>query len=139
MKRNIALGMALGSSGNAIEVPEDDMSQGETIETLKQKVDELTKAFQVLNSKLNDRRDDMEMGIPFVDTKENIPVGTTLVSHSQRGGLRFLTVTADGYYVGITKYDSLSAAAEAVSGVRRSGWTFWKLADGRTAKEAYKD
>ena len=44
----------------------------------------------------------------------------------------------DGYYIDNVKYYSLSAAAEAVSGVRRSGWTFWKLVDGTTVKEAFR-
>ena len=48
-----------------------------------------------------------------------------------------LSIKHDRYYIGTTGYDSLSSAAEAASGVRRSGWTFWKMPDGRTVKEAY--
>jgi hypothetical protein len=72
------------------------------------------------------------------ETKNRVPVGTTLIGKTKNLTF-FLTTTEDGYNVGTTKYDSLSAAAEAVSGCRRSGWTFWKLDDGRTAKEVFKD
>jgi len=70
-----------------------------------------------------------------------IPVGTVLIGMSK--GIPFwCVVKADGFHVGITKYDSLSAAAEGVSGVRRSGLTFWKFNDGnnsgRSIKEVYK-
>ncbi|RLI56702.1 MAG: hypothetical protein DRO87_07760, partial [Candidatus Thorarchaeota archaeon] len=53
------------------------------------------------------------------------------------GQMYILRPTPEGFRVGDQIYKSLSAAAEAVSGVRRSGWTFWKLPDGRTAKEAF--
>ena len=139
MSKKIALGMALGNSGEANEIPEESLSPEDQLDILKKKVEELTKAFHLLHSKVDKRPDEIDMGLPFIDEKQNIPVGTTLMSNSQRGGLRFLTVGADGYYVGSTRYDSLSAAAEAISGVRRSGWTFWKLTDGRTVKEVYKD
>jgi len=71
--------------------------------------------------------------------KDSIPVGISMIGLT-RFGPRILTVGEDGsYYVGPTKYNSLSAAAEGESGiVRKSGWIFWKLADGRTAKEAFK-
>jgi Zn-dependent M32 family carboxypeptidase len=50
-----------------------------------------------------------------------------------------LTVETDGTYkIGSKKFGSLSAAAKEVSGVRRSGWTFWKTAQGQTLKEAFK-
>ena len=70
--------------------------------------------------------------------KDNIPIGISMIGLTKFGP-RILTVTKNGYYIGTDKYNSLSAAAEAASGiVRKSGWVFWKLADGRTAKEAFK-
>jgi len=72
------------------------------------------------------------------EQKVEIPEGTTL--HCKTKGLSyFCQVKPDGFYVGETQYDSLSAAAEGISGVRRSGWTFWKLPNGKTVKEVYKD
>lgn len=78
---------------------------------------------------------------PKVDgaNKDGIPVGTVAIGITEKSQFKFyLTVLENGYQVGTKVYDSLSAAAEAVSKVRRSGWTFWKLMDGRTMKEAYK-
>jgi len=70
--------------------------------------------------------------------KDKIPIGISMIGLTKFGP-RILTVAEGGYYVGTTMYSSLSAAAEAESGIiRKSGWVFWKLADGRTAKEAFK-
>ncbi len=71
--------------------------------------------------------------------KDGIPIGTVCLGATEKSPfLYYLTVVVDGYVVGSHKFASLSAAAEAVSFVRRSGWTFWKLIDGRTLKEAYR-
>jgi len=65
-----------------------------------------------------------------------VPYDVLLVGITR--GIQYTLVrTPQGFRVGNTVYKSLSAAAEAVSGVRRSGWTFWRLPDGRTAKEAF--
>lgn len=70
---------------------------------------------------------------------DGIPVGTVCFGATEKSPFLFyLSVEQDGYAVGGKKYASLSAAAEDVSQVRRSGWTFWRLLDGRTLKEAYK-
>lgn len=71
--------------------------------------------------------------------KDGIPVGTICLGATEKSPfLYYLTVGAENYVVGLQSFASLSAAAEAVSHVRRSGWTFWKLPDGRTLKEAYR-
>jgi len=65
-----------------------------------------------------------------------VPYNVLLVGITR--GIQYTLVrTPQGFRVGNSVYKSLSAAAEAVSGVRRSGWTFWRLPDGRTAKEAF--
>ncbi len=70
--------------------------------------------------------------------RDGVPIGISLLGQS-RHGPRILSVTKSGYYVGPDEYQSLSAAAEAVSGiVRKSGWVFWKLPNGKSLKEAYK-
>jgi hypothetical protein len=69
--------------------------------------------------------------------KDGIPVAMPLFGESTKGGKSFLTVHQDRYKIGDKEYDSLSAAAEAVSGVRRSGWTFWKTPEGKSVKEAF--
>ena len=73
------------------------------------------------NSNLN--KDGLPLYIHFMGVSRGVPY--------------VLLVRPDAYYVGTTPYATLSAAAKAVSGVRRSGWTFWKLPDGRTVKEAF--
>lgn len=69
--------------------------------------------------------------------KDGLPFFINLIGVT-RGTPYVLSVMPDAYYVGNRPYASLSAAAKGVSGVRRSGWTFWKLPNGRTAKEAFK-
>jgi len=71
------------------------------------------------------------------ENKVEIPEGTVLTG-TTKGLSYFMHVRDGGFYVGITRYDSLSAAAEGISGVRRSGWTFWKLPNGKTVKEMFK-
>lgn len=72
--------------------------------------------------------------------KQGIPIGTCLIGAARGGVPRVLSVAKGGYFVGDTQFNSLSSAAQAVSGVvRKSGWVFWKLPDGRTAKEAFKN
>jgi len=66
-----------------------------------------------------------------------IPEGTVL-NCSTKGLSYFLQVRDGAFFVGTTRYESLSAAAQGVSGVRRSGWSFWKLPDGRTIKEVFR-
>lgn len=66
-----------------------------------------------------------------------IPEGTVLYGKT-KGLSYFLQVKEGGFYIGKTKYESLSAAAEGVSGVRRSGWSFWRLPDGKTVKEVFR-
>jgi len=71
--------------------------------------------------------------------EDGLPIGTICYGATEKSPFLFyLTVEAEGYRVGLQLYASLSAAAEAVSQVRRSGWTFWKLLDGRSLKEAYR-
>lgn len=119
----------------------------ERVAALQRHIEELAAAFHAVNSiRIKDKR---QSGIietnktPSVVLDEGtknydgIPIGIALLGISSRNGTRFLTVEVDGYYIGSKRFDTLSAAAEYTSGVRRSGWTFWKLPDGRTVKEAF--
>lgn len=111
----------------------------EKVKLLTLQIEELTKAFHALNSvHVKNRR--QELYDMFTDqhvNKDGIPIGTSLLGVSTRGGIHVLTIKGDKYYIGEQPFDSLSAAAEASSGVRRSGWTYWKLSDGRTVREAF--
>lgn len=135
MGKKIALGSAFTDSTAIIS---DPISLEERVIVLQQQVEDLIKAFHMINginTKNLRRRETQDITSNL--NKDGIPIGISLMGASIKGGIRVLTVNNDGYYIGITKYDSLSAAAEAVSGVRRSGWTYWKIPDGRTIKEAY--
>ena len=139
----------------------NDIAEAEVVEvvdaepaTLEEKVDHLEKrmfyltnamdslftTIKELSDKINRERDNRLGDVIEAKKKENkveIPEGTVLTGKT-KGLSYFLHTKNGGFYVGITKYDSLSAAAEGISGVRRSGWTFWKLPDGKTVKEAFK-
>lgn len=80
---------------------------------------------------------DVDDGALATINKDGIPIDINLIG-STKGDVYVLTVRTDAYYIGNTAYPSLSAAASAVRGTRVSGWTFWKLPDGRTAKEAFE-
>jgi hypothetical protein len=136
MARKIPLGQALRSSATGLVLSKGKLTDKERITVLEQQVTHMQKMIQHLkdsskggsnaNAYDNLNKDGIPVGLECWGTTEKQPF------------LLCLTVNADYYTVGHTKYDSLSAAAEAVSGVRRSGWTFWKLHDGRTLKEAFK-
>lgn len=136
----IALGKACKSKAGVITQPQ---TVEERITVMEKWLVELTASFNAVNStRLKDKRTSERSNTKDVATgdlnKDGIEIGSSFIGVSSKSGIFVLTVQADGYYVGETRFDSLSAAAEAVSGVRRSGWTFWKLTDGRTLKEAFR-
>jgi len=132
MGAKIALGTPV-TNGSCVEATPESIE--EQLNVLIKRVDDITRMLNSINSI---RSAEPEEDYPNDETNsDKIPIGTPLIGTSTRGGTVVLNVNADGYYVNGIKYDSLSAAAEAVSGVRRSGWTFWKTFDGRTAKEVF--
>ena len=137
--KDIALGKACSTSLGVITRP---VSTEERLSTIEKWLVELTTAFNMVNRyRLKDKRTVNKSDKQIIAgdlNKDGIEVGSSFIGESQNAGIFVLTVRANGYYVGETPYASLSAAAEAVSGVRRSGWTFWKLMDGRTLKEAFR-
>lgn len=141
MDKKIALGSAPAVSTIVVEKP---LTLEEKVEALQKHVEELTKVFNSINSiRVKDKRQQKAYDLNSLlfqqneANKDGIPIGISLMGHSSKNGVHVLTVNADAYYIGVTKYDSLSAAAEAASGIRRSGWTYWKVLDGRTVKEAF--
>jgi hypothetical protein len=137
MGEKIALGAAVKST---VAVMDETITLEERVKALQRQVEDLVKAFHTINSiRIKDKRQQEVYDNPYLANanKDGIPIGLSLLGTSVKGGIHVLTINADGYYIGITRFDSLSAAAEAVSGVRRSGWTYWKLPDGRTIKEAF--
>ena len=102
-------------------------------------LDSLYEMFKPIRNRLQGKKDHA-VNNKFRRTKsENkIPEGTILTGKS-KGISYYLTVKEGGFFIGDVKYKSLSAAAEKVSGVRRSGLTFWHFPDGRTVKEKFSE
>lgn len=145
MGRRVALGTAFTQVGTVtVEKP---ATLEERVAALQRHLEELTAAFHAVNSvRIKDKRQSQKQTIQKTPTVQptkgsnnydGIPIGICLMGTSTRGGLILLDVKTDGYYIGGRRFETLSAAAEEHSGVRRSGWTYWKLPDGRTAKEAF--
>ncbi len=112
--------------------------------TIAQKVEELTLKLSALSKLvvMSRKKDSSHYNkdLKLILNRDNIPVNTVFVGKSSKQKKTFfLFVNRKGeYLVGHKKFGSPSAAAEYVSGVRRSGWTFWKDSKGRTLKELYK-
>ena len=105
-------------------------------------LDSLYSIIKELSKKINAKRDDViSDNIEKTKSEMKIPEGTILVGVTK--GVPYYCKVKDGaFYVGVKRYDTLSAAAEAVSQVRRNGWTFWKICGGKhddkTVKEVFK-
>ncbi|HLD89615.1 MAG TPA: DUF4357 domain-containing protein [Patescibacteria group bacterium] len=108
---------------------------------LEKKLDAMTKAFLAARRSLLKKNTEEEVGEDIINPNENkdgLPYNTCYIGIS-RGIPYILTINAVGQYIVADKvFNTLSAAAEAVSGVRRSGWAFWKLLDGRSIKDVYR-
>lgn len=138
MSKKIALGTA-HQIDEGIGVSEVPQSLEERVAALENQIFELVKSLNEFSrTRLKDKReqerfDQMGDGL----NQDGIPIGISLFGSTTKfGGVeKYLTVREDGYYLGSKKCTSLSAAAEEVSGVRRSGLVFWKFPDGRTVKE----
>jgi hypothetical protein len=144
--------IALGAEDTAEEIAEvqpvpQEVSVDARLSELEQRMfyilNSLDSLFQMVkqmrdeSSKEEDAKINQVIEKKKKEQKLEIPEGITL--HGTTNGLSyFCKVKSDGFYVGEKHYDSLSAAAEGISGTRRSGWTFWKLSDGRTVKEVYR-
>lgn len=144
----VALGQDVVDADVVEAIDNQPKTEKEKIELLEQRVYYLTNSLDSLFSMVKQLRDDVskdkDRKISNVisekkkESKIEIPEGTVLTGQT-KGLSYFLQVRDGGFYVGVTRYDSLSAAAEGVSGVRRSGWTFWKLPNGQTVKEAFRE
>jgi len=135
-KRLVPLGAA---SCEAQAVVATEATMEERIYALEKRINELTSMFNQINMlKMKEKRVAQDLNLDKTGlNKDGIPINISLVGHSTKFGTRFLLVLEDGYVFAGQKYDSLSAAAEAASGVRRSGWTYWKTANELTVKEEY--
>lgn len=136
----IALGQATCGTGTALAVSKNKLSDEERIAILEQQVAHMSITIQLLKSKGKKQPNAYSAEPDQNLNKDGLPIGLICFGVTSKYPFPvFLEIEEDGYMVGTTKYESLSAAAEAVSGVRRSGWTFWKLNNGITLKEAFRN
>jgi hypothetical protein len=134
-QHSLALGRSAPKKGVALAVVPRTLDERVAL------LEAMVKNLQLINDDLMREKSGGESNA-YSDSfnRQGIPLGTCLIGTVRGTAPRVLTVTKDGYFVGKTQFASLSAAAEAVSGItRKSGWVFWKLADGRTVKEAFKN
>jgi len=137
-KQAAALGAApTAAAGTCLAVDPANLSPEERILLLEEQMRHMQRVIIKLRK---DQHGSPKPALPAANfNKDGIPIGTVCFGATEKSPfLYYLTVDAEGYTVGSTQFASLSAAAEAVSYVRRSGWTFWKLLDGRTLKDAFK-
>jgi len=121
------------------------MTTEERVIALEQRLYELTNSvdsmFSIIKKLLQNENRSKRLAVNTKDVEKNkqeIPIDTVLIAKHHNANF-YLCVKEDGFYVGENKYSSLSAAAEGVTGSRRSGLVFWYTQDGRTVKKAYKD
>ena len=121
------------------------VSTEERIAMLEQQLDDIMKMLMFIQIRLKANKEHTArkrgepLPAPHGLNKDGIPNEIVCVGFTERSHFPvFMTVKPDHYQVGYDRYPSLSAAAEAVSGARRSGWAFWRLPDGRTLKEAFR-
>ena len=131
-QKTIELGRAHNVNAGIISKPK---TIADKINLLDERITSLTQTFNAISNAMI--KDDRQQHVYDDINRDGIPIGTSFLGQSTRGGMHVLSVKQDRYYIGTSGYDSLSAAAEASSGVRRSGWTFWKTYDGKTVKEVY--
>ena len=140
-----ALGMAAPiGSGMAELLPPVVMSTEERVRLLEQQIIILNRAIALIRRR--DKRESpileakplpLPLAVPV--NKDGLPVGLVCYGVTEKSQFPFcITVEGDCYALGAMKYASLSGAAQSVSGVRRSGWAFWRLPDGRTLKEVFR-
>jgi len=150
--RDISLALGADFGGNPVEVLEQPprLTSEERIAFLEEQMQYWAASQDSLYSLIKDMRReiqelrhiDQDSRIEDGQDKLNVPIGTVLRG-TTKGVPFWCYVKDDGFYVGITRYPSLSAAAEGVSGVRRSGLVFWRIDggkfDGKSVKDIFKN
>jgi len=131
--------VALGKTSNTnvcITVDPASLEADERISLLEEQVKHMQRIISKLKKKRYGSKSTVTVENP---NKDGLPIGTMCYGKTEKSAfLQYMEIEASGYRVGVSLYSSLSAAAEAVSGVRRSGWTFWNTLDGKTLKEVYR-
>lgn len=131
-----------------VEAATQPETQNEKLLFLERRLNQMALSIDSINSLIKQMRSESrerikrEFAINQTVSKsmadKKLPVGLTLVGYTG-GTPYYLEVAKDGFYVGINKYPSLSAAAQAVSGVRRSGWRFWRFTSGENKDKSIRE
>jgi len=136
VEHNVALGKAPTSEATGFGLAIKPKTIDERIAALESRIDMIAQSFLSVNRYVADKNRENLSAYSDLN-RDGVPLDINLLGIT-KGEPFVLTVKEDAYYLGITPYPSLSAAAQAVSGCRRSGWMFWKLPDGRTARDAFR-
>ena len=139
-KAKAALGAESEVVGTCMSIDPATLNPEDRIKILEEQMRHMHRVLTMLRKAQGEKQTTPAKQVPEGElNKDGIPIGTLCLGSTERSPFLFyLTVEPDGYLVGHQLFQSLSAAAEAVSRVRRSGWTFWKLTDGRTLKEVFR-
>ena len=113
------------------------------LKDLQLKLDSITEMFYLIRKRYGKKSEQKvaEQSVDDIYNKDGVPLNSSFIGFTQNSKYPYILLVDDKgiYRVGKETFLSLSSAAEFVSGVRRSGWTFWQLLDGRTLKEVYKN
>ncbi len=110
------------------------------IKELKLKVDSMSRMFFLFRKiGLEKKTEVVDNDGPLLN-KDGIPVNTCYIGYVKTSRHPYILIVNEKgeYTLGAKTFGSLSSAAEYVSGVRRSGWTFWHTLEGIPLKELYK-
>lgn len=133
----------LGSAAQGITKSEiEPQTAEERLQVLEKKLEAMSIAFYETRAVLADKENSFNaylVGTPVATNKDGVPLNTSYIGIVD-GIPYILTVKEDGnYYIGNIQYTSLSSAAAAVGAPnRKSGWRFWKAADGTSMKQLYR-
>lgn len=140
--KKVALGEAYPTSLGAVEV-KGKLSDEERLAALEQQLSYLIMLVTALRARIKKDSENAYVEGPAIEAphglnKDGVPIGLVCLGDTGRHTFPVcLMVEKEFYTIGAKKYTSLSAAAEEASGTAgRSGWSFWKLPDGRTLKQA---
>ncbi len=141
MKKSISLG---GSTKVETLLKDKNSKLKEQLEEFKMKLDSMSSMLRLIRKQATKKHKE-QSGEEVIKeenliNKDGIPLNTAYTGLTSKLIHPYILIVDENgnYKIGEKQFESLSMAAEFVSGVRRSGWTFWKTFDGRTVKEVFK-
>jgi len=125
-----------------VDIKANPTNMQEEVADMRFKLEAINEMFYALRKRFR-KKNKSEQNIEKAEdifNKDGIPLNSSFIGFTKKSVYPFVLIVDENglYKVGSKKFKSLSSSAEFVSGVRRSGWTFWKLFDGRNLKEVYK-